>query len=165
MLFTLAYPNVMGKVFMPFHEIEDAVLQGRVDAGVIIHENRFTYADRGLIRLCDLGEVWEHNTGQPIPLGGIVMKRTLSAETMEKTDRVIRRSLEHAWSRYPELPDMVRLHAQTMEEDVMRKHIELYVNEFSRSLGKEGRAAVWKLLETAEALHPAPVAGSFEVFR
>jgi 1,4-dihydroxy-6-naphthoate synthase len=165
MLFTLAYPNVKGKVFMPFHEIEDAVLQGRVDAGVIIHENRFTYADRGLIRLCDLGEVWEHNTGQPIPLGGIVMKRTLSAETMEKTDRVIRRSLEHAWSRYPELPDMVRLHAQTMEEDVMRKHIELYVNEFSRSLGKEGRAAVWKLLETAEALHPAPVAGSFEVFR
>ena len=165
MLFTLAYPKASQKVFMPFHEIEDAVLEGSVDAGVIIHENRFTYEARGLVRLADLGEVWERNTGQPIPLGGIVMKRGLSPELMERTDRVIRRSLEHAWSNYPELPEMVRLHAQTMEEDVMRRHIELYVNDYTLSLGREGRAAVWKLLEVADFLHPAPVAASFEVFR
>lgn len=165
MLFSLAYPKALRKTFMPFHEIEDAVLEGRVDAGVIIHENRFTYEQRGLVRLADLGEVWERNTGQPIPLGGIVMKRGLPAELMERTDRVIRRSLEHAWSRYPELPAMVRGHAQAMEESVMRKHIELYVNDFSLSLGSQGRAAVWKLLEVSESLHPTPVAASFEVFR
>jgi 1,4-dihydroxy-6-naphthoate synthase len=165
MLFSLAYPRAVRKVFMPFDEIEDAVLEGGVDAGVIIHENRFTYQAKGLVRLADLGEVWERNTGMPIPLGGIVMKRGLPAELMERTDRVIRRSLEYARSRYPELPDMVRRHAQTMEESVMRRHIELYVNEFSISLGSEGRAAVWKLLEVAEYLHPAPVAASFEVFR
>jgi 1,4-dihydroxy-6-naphthoate synthase len=165
MLFTLAYPKAVRKVFMPFHAIEDAVLKGEADAGVIIHENRFTYEARGLVRLMDLGEVWEQNTGHPIPLGGIVMKRGLSAELMERTDRVIRRSLEYARSRYPDLPDMVRRHAQAMEESVMRRHIDLYVNDFSLSLGSEGRAAVWKLLEVAEHLHPAPVAASFEVFR
>ena len=165
MLFSLAFPKALRKTFMPFHEIEDAVLEGRVDAGVIIHENRFTYEQKGLVRLADLGEVWEGKTGQPIPLGGIVMKRGLPTELMERTDRVIRRSLEYAWSRYPELPEMVRGHAQAMEESVMRKHIELYVNDFSLSLGSEGRAAVWKLLEVSENLHPAPVAASFEVFR
>ncbi len=164
MLFSLAFPYAKKKIFLPFHEIENAVLNGVADAGVIIHENRFTYADKGLIKLADLGEIWERNTGQPIPLGGIVMRRDLDHELLEKTDRVIRRSLEYAFSHYPELPDYVKEHAQEMDESVMRKHIDLYVNEFSLSLGKEGRAAVWKMLEIGTSLHPEPIAGTFEVF-
>lgn len=164
MLFSLAFPQAKKKIFLPFHEIENAVLNGVADAGVIIHENRFTYADKGLIKLADLGEIWEKNTGQPIPLGGIVMRRDLDPELLEKTDRVIRRSLEYAFTHYPKLPDYVKEHAQEMNESVMRKHIDLYVNEFSLSLGKEGRAAVWKMLEIGTSLHPEPIAGSFEVF-
>jgi 1,4-dihydroxy-6-naphthoate synthase len=147
MLFSLAYPNAKHKIFLPFHEIENAVLNGMADTGVIIHENRFTYASRGLIKLADLGEIWEKNTGQPIPLGGIVMRRELNPELLEKTDRVIRRSLEYAFAHYPALPVYVTEHAQEMDEEVMRQHINLYVNDFSLSLGKEGRAAVWKMLE------------------
>lgn len=164
MLFSLAFPYAKKKIFMPFHEIESAVINGVADAGVIIHENRFTYADKGLLKLADLGEIWEKNTGQPIPLGGIVMRRDLDHQLMEKTDRVIRRSLEYAFANYPELPAYVRDHAQEMDESVMRRHIDLYVNDFSLSLGSEGRAAVWKMLEIGTALHPEPIAGSFEVF-
>jgi 1,4-dihydroxy-6-naphthoate synthase len=164
MLFSLAYPQVRNKSFLPFHEIEQAVLDGKADAGVIIHENRFTYAARGLVKLADLGEIWERNTGQPIPLGGIVMKRDIDPMLMAKTDRIIRRSLEFAFANYPELPPYVRDNAQEMDEDVMRRHIGLYVNEFSLSLGKDGRAAIWNLLEVSNSLYPPPVAGSFEVF-
>jgi 1,4-dihydroxy-6-naphthoate synthase len=164
MLFSLAYPQAKKKIFLPFHEIENAVLNGVADTGVIIHENRFTYASKGLIKLADLGEIWEQNTGQPIPLGGIVMRRDLDPQLMDKTDRVIRRSLEYAFKNYPELPEYVRENAQEMDEDIMRKHIDLYVNEYSLSLGKEGRAAVWKLLEIGATLHPEPIAGTYEVF-
>lgn len=164
MLFSLAYPEVKQKIFLPFHEIENAVINGMADTGVIIHENRFTYASKGLIKLADLGEIWEKNTGQPIPLGGIVMRRELNQELLEKTDRVIRRSLEYAFAHYPALPAYVTENAQEMEEEVMRQHINLYVNDFSLSLGKEGRAAVWKMLEIGTSLHPEPVAGSYEVF-
>jgi 1,4-dihydroxy-6-naphthoate synthase len=164
MLFTLAYPLARKKIFMPFHEIEGAVLNGVADVGVIIHENRFTYQQKGLTRLADLGEIWEQNTGQPIPLGGIVMRRDIDPELMRKTDRVIRRSLEYAFKNYPALPDFVKENAQEMEESVMRQHIDLYVNEYSLGLGSEGRAAVWKMLEIGSSLHPEPVAGTFEVF-
>ena len=164
MLFSLAFPEAKHKIFLPFHEIENAVINGMADTGVIIHENRFTYASKGLIKLADLGEIWEKNTGQPIPLGGIVMRRELNPELMEKTDRVIRRSLEYAFAHYPALPAYVTEHAQEMDEEVMRQHINLYVNDFSLSLGKEGRAAVWQMLEIGTSLHPEPVAGSYEVF-
>jgi 1,4-dihydroxy-6-naphthoate synthase len=164
MLFTLAYPMARKKIFMPFHEIEGAVLNDVADAGVIIHENRFTYQQKGLTRLADLGETWEQNTGQPIPLGGIVMRRDIDPDLMRKTDRVIRRSLEYAFKNYPDLPSFVKENAQEMEESVMRQHIDLYVNEYSLALGSEGRAAVWKLLEIGSSLHPEPVAGTFEVF-
>ena len=110
LLFTLAYPAARKKLFLPFHEIEDAVCNGMADAGVIIHENRFTYERKGLTRLCDLGTVWEENTGHPIPLGGIVMRRDTDMALMRRTDRVIRRSLEYAQSMYPELPAFVRTH-------------------------------------------------------
>jgi 1,4-dihydroxy-6-naphthoate synthase len=164
MLFSLAFPEAKQKIFLPFHEIENAVINGMADTGVIIHENRFTYANKGLIKLADLGEIWEKNTGQPIPLGGIVMRRELNQELLEKTDRVIRRSLEYAFAHYPALPAYVTENAQEMDEQVMRQHIDLYVNDFSLSLGKEGRAAVWKMLEIGTSLHPEPVAGSYEVF-
>ena len=164
MLFTLAYPLAKQKVFMPFHEIEQAVLNGTADAGVIIHENRFTYASKGLVKLADLGEIWEQNTGHPIPLGGIVMRRDIAPEVMVKTDRVIRRSLEYAFAQYPALPDYVRMNAQEMDESIMRQHIDLYVNQYSLALGKEGRTAIWKILEAGSNLHPQPLGGSFEVF-
>lgn len=164
LLFSLAYPFVQKKVFMPFHEIEQAVLNGVGDAGVIIHENRFTYMKKGLVLINDLGDTWEQHTGQPIPLGGIVMRRDLDHALMVKVNRIIRRSLQFAFDRYPDIPDFVRQHAQEMEETVMRSHIDLYVNAYSLDLGKEGRAAIWKLLEISSAFHPEPIAGSFEVF-
>lgn len=164
MLFSLAYPRASQKVFMPFHEIEDAVVHGTVDAGVIIHENRFTYADKGLFRWVDLGEFWETQTGYPIPLGGIVMRRDIPVEMMRKVDRVIRRSLEFARARDPFLSDFVRSHAREMDPEVMRKHISLYVNDFSLSLGSQGRAAVWKMLEAASLFTPAPANNAVEIF-
>ena len=164
MLFSLAYPRAQKKIFLPFHEIENAVLHGTADAGVIIHENRFTYAQKGLTKLEDLGETWETHTGQPIPLGGIVMRRDIDPEIMRKTDRVIRRSLEYAFAHYPSLPPFVRENAQEMDEQVMRQHIDLYVNKFSLSLGSQGRAAVFQLLDIGSRFHPEPVTGSFEVF-
>jgi 1,4-dihydroxy-6-naphthoate synthase len=164
MLFSLAYPQARQKVFMPFHEIEEAVIHGNVDAGVIIHENRFTYADKGLFRWADLGEFWETQTGYPIPLGGIVMRRDIPVEIMRKVDRVIRRSLEFARAQDPILSDYVCANAREMDTDVMKKHIALYVNDFSLSLGGQGRAAVWKMLEVASLFTPMPANHSVEVF-
>jgi 1,4-dihydroxy-6-naphthoate synthase len=119
---------------------------------------------KGLVLINDLGDTWEQHTGQPIPLGGIVMRRDLDHALMVKVNRIIRRSLQFAFDRYPDIPDFVRQHAQEMEETVMRSHIDLYVNAYSLDLGKEGRAAIWKLLEISSAFHPEPIAGSFEVF-
>ena len=164
LLFTLAYPNAKKKTFIPFDKIEDAVLNGVAECGVIIHENRFTYAAKGLVKLADLGEVWEQRTGQPIPLGGIIIHRSLGKELANKVDRVIKRSLEYAFKHYPELAPFVREHAQEMEESVMRQHIDLYVNEHSLDLGAGGKAAVWKLLMVSSTLFPEPTGGSFEVF-
>jgi len=164
MLFSLAFPDARNKTFMVFHEIEDAVLQGRVDAGVIIHENRFTYEQKGLVRLLDLGEFWEANTNCPIPLGGIVMKRKYDLGLMHRVSDLIRQSVEYSRKRYPELSGFVREHAQEMSEDVMRQHISLYVNEHTVSLGKVGRDAVWQLLETSAQILPQPVTGSYEIF-
>lgn len=164
MLFTLAFPDAQQKQFLVFHDIEDAVLRGDVDCGVIIHENRFTYANKGLHKLLDLGEFWEHNTKSPIPLGGIVMNRRFDPAIMAKIDALIRESVAYSWKQYPVLSPFVREHAQEMSEDVMRQHINLYVNDYSSSLGQEGRSAVWQLLEVSSNLVPQPVTGAFEVF-
>jgi 1,4-dihydroxy-6-naphthoate synthase len=164
LLFSLAYPEAGEKAFIPFDRIEEEVLKGDAGCGVIIHENRFTYASRGLVKLADLGEVWEERTKQPIPLGGIIVRRSLGKGLAETVDRVIRRSLEYAFAHLPELPSFVKEHAQEMEESVMRQHIELYVNEHSLDLGAGGKAAVWQLLMVSSKLHPEPTAGSFEVF-
>ncbi|MEY3436483.1 MAG: hypothetical protein RL335_939 [Bacteroidota bacterium] len=164
MLFSMAFPEAKNKTFMVFSDIEDAVLTGKVDMGVIIHENRFTYAEKGLTKILDLGEHWEKQTGNPIPLGGIVMNRRFEYGLMKKVDALIRKSLELAQQEYPRLSSFVQYHAQEMDEQVMRQHIDLYVNEYSLGLGTKGKAAVWQLLEIASQFTPEPVSGAFEVF-
>ena len=145
LLFSLAYPEAKNKIFLRYDEIEPFVLAGE-GLGVIIHENRFTYADKGLRKIVDLGDFWESSTGAPIPLGGIVAKKELGMELISLIDERIRKSIEYSFSRYPLLSDFIRCHAQEMDEEVMRKHIDLYVNEYSLSLGEAGMKAV-KILE------------------
>jgi 1,4-dihydroxy-6-naphthoate synthase len=147
MLFSLAYPQAAKKKFMIFSAIEDAVLNGDVDAGVIIHENRFTYQQKGLHKLVDLGEYWERQTGNPIPLGGIVIKKMFDAALQHKVDSLIKRSLEYAFENYPLITEYVKQHSQEMSESVMRQHIDLYVNNYSLQLGPDGKAAVNTFLD------------------
>ncbi|MCF3111484.1 1,4-dihydroxy-6-naphthoate synthase [Niabella sp. CC-SYL272] len=153
LLFSFAYPNAPHKSFGVFHEIEDAVVEGRAELGVIIHENRFTYQDKGLVKVTDLGEYWEQAMNVPIPLGGIVIKKSLGDAVFNQVDTLIRKSLQYAFDRYPEVSAYVKEHAQAMSEEVMRKHIDLYVNDYSLDLGSEGRAAVDTLSEVYSRLH------------
>jgi 1,4-dihydroxy-6-naphthoate synthase len=150
-LLGLAFPNATNKTELVFSEIEGALLDGRFDAGLIIHENRFTYAANGLKKIIDLGEFWEETTGAPIPLGGIVIERSIPDDVKQRVNRVIRRSVEYAFAHRTASLDYVRAHAQEMREDVMYKHIDLYVNEYSVDLGVEGRRAVEILFEKAAA--------------
>jgi 1,4-dihydroxy-6-naphthoate synthase len=157
MLFSLAFPKATQKKFMVFSAIEDAVLNSAVDAGVIIHENRFTYQQKGLKKLMDLGEYWEQQTGNPIPLGGIVMKKSFDAALQLQVDRLIHQSLQYAWENYPMVTDYVKQHSQEMSEAVMRQHIDLYVNNYSLQLGEDGKAAVHTFLDIYGRMkHPLP---------
>ena len=146
-------------VSMTFSEILPAVASGSVDAGLIIHESRFTYADHGLVQLADLGALWEAETGMPLPLGVIVAERARGEALLGRIEDGIRRSLAAAWE-HPEAPaSYIRMHAQEMDPEVCRQHIALYVNEFSRDLGVEGRAAIDALLQRGRAaglLPPGP---------
>ena len=146
LLFSLAYPNAKNKIFLRYDEIENFVLSSN-GLGVIIHENRFTYEAKGLKKIIDLGDYWEKETSNPIPLGGIVIKREIELTVQQKVEGLIKKSIEYAFSNYPELNDYIREHAQEMSEDVMRMHIDLYVNDYSINLKKEGRDAVEKLLD------------------
>ena len=146
-----AFPLATEKTELLFSDIEPAVLDGRYDAGLIIHENRFTYEAKGLRKIVDLGEYWESTTGAPIPLGGIVIRRALPDEVKQKVNRVVRRSVEYAFAHREASLPYVRAHAQEMSEEVMYKHIDLYVNEFSVDLGEEGRRAVEILFDKATA--------------
>jgi len=148
-LFSLAFPNALNKTEVLFSEIENAVLEGKADAGVIIHENRFTYEQRGLKKIIDLGEWWEKETGTAIPLGGIVINRKFPAELQQKVNRVIRRSVEYAFANRTASLPFVKANAQEMSEEVMYKHIDLYVNKYSIDLGEEGRKAVRTLFDKA----------------
>jgi 1,4-dihydroxy-6-naphthoate synthase len=164
LLFSLAYPEATNKQFLVFNEIEDAVLSGKVDAGVIIHENRFTYQEKGLSKIIDLGEYWEEKLKVPIPLGGIVMKRSFDVSTQQKIDSLIRKSVEYAFANYPKLADYVVAHSQEMNEAVMRQHIDLYVNNYSVDLGEDGKKAVLKLLEVYGQMNGSAVIVEDEVF-
>lgn len=151
LLFSLAFPAAKNKIFKRYDAIENFVLEGGDKTlGVIIHENRFTYAEKGLEKIIDLGNFWEEETGYPIPLGGIVAHKKIDENIINKVDALIKQSIEFAFRNYPELPDYVRENSQEMEVDVMRKHIDLYVNKYSLDLGDDGRAAIRKLLEVTE---------------
>ncbi|MGE3958214.1 MAG: menaquinone biosynthesis family protein [Vicinamibacterales bacterium] len=155
-LLGLAFPEATDRTPLVFSEIEGALLDGRFDAGVIIHENRFTYASRGLHKIQDLGEFWEGQTGTPIPLGAIAIRRSLPEDVKQRVNGLVRRSVEYAFgNRGASLP-YVRAHAQEMDEAVMYKHIDLYVNEFSVDLGTEGRRAVTTMFDRAVALGLVP---------
>jgi 1,4-dihydroxy-6-naphthoate synthase len=155
-LMGLAFPAAQDKTPLVFSAIEPAVLNDEFDAGLIIHENRFTYAARGLKKIVDLGEFWEGETGAPIPLGGIVVRRALPDAIKHAVNRVLRRSVEYAFANRSASLPYVRAHAQEMSEDVMYRHIDLYVNEFSVSLGDEGRRAVALLFDRARATGIVP---------
>ncbi len=145
LLFSMAFPNAKNKIFLKYNEIEQFVLENK-GLGVIIHENRFTYADKGLDKIIDLGDFWELNTQNPIPLGGIVAKRNIDLQTQLKVNELIKKSIQYAYEQYPQLSNYIKTHSQEMSEDVMRKHIDLYVNNFSLNLGEEGMGAVMKLI-------------------
>ncbi|NTU42377.1 MAG: 1,4-dihydroxy-6-naphthoate synthase [Nitrospirales bacterium] len=139
-------------LFMPFHEIMEAVRKGEADAGLIIHEGRFTYQGYGLSQVVDLGEWWEKETGLPLPLGGIIAKRSLGEETIRKSERLIRQSLLYAREHREEAMPFIRSHAQELSDEVIMKHIALYVNECSIALGEEGRAALSELLSRSSSI-------------
>ena len=146
-----AFPLATSKTELLFSEIEPAVLDGRYDAGLIIHENRFTYQAKGLRKIIDLGEYWESTTAAPIPLGGIVIRRSLADDVKQKVNRVLRRSVEYAFAHRDASLPYVRAHAQEMDDEVMYKHIDLYVNQYSIDLGSDGRRAIEILFEKAAA--------------
>ena len=148
LLFSLAFPDVKNKVFLVFNEIEEAVLSGKVDAGVIIHENRFTYAAKGLSKWMDLGHYFETSFNAPIPLGGIVARKDQPQDEIKMMDALIQESVQFAFNNnYEQLSEFVTAHAQEMSEQVMRQHIDLYVNDYSIQMGEVGKNAIKKLEE------------------
>lgn len=154
-----AYPQLTNKREMIFSEIEDALVSGEIDLGLIIHENRFTYQAKGLHKVLDLGAYWEEFSGCAIPLGGIVVNRKLPIEIQEKVNRLVRKSVEFAFANPKSGIEFIREHAQAMEEEVMYKHIELYVNKYTIDLGAEGRKAVDTLFEIATKNRVIPSIG------
>jgi len=155
-LLGLAFPEARDRTPLVFSDIEGALLDGRFDAGVIIHENRFTYEAKGLYRIVDLGEFWEQETGTPIPLGAIAVRRSLPDGVKQTINRLVRRSVEYAFAHRDASLPYVRAHAQEMSEEVMYKHIDLYVNEYSVALGDEGKRAVRTLFDRAAGLNLLP---------
>ncbi len=151
LLLRLFDPRIENATVMTFDRIMDAVSKGEVDAGLIIHESRFTYPRFKLEKLLDLGEWWEGYSGLPIPLGGILGKRSLGRDTLLGVEAGIRRSVEYACAHTEEVMRYCRQHSQEMDDAVMKSHIGLYVNDFSLDLGPEGLNAVRKLFAEAEA--------------
>lgn len=149
-LLSIAHPEAQNKTELLFSDIENAVISGKVDAGLIIHENRFTYKEKGLEKIIDLGEYWEETTGALIPLGGIIIKRNLPKEIIEKVNRLIRKSIEFAFNNPNEPLSYMKLHSQEMDEEVMRQHVELYVNKYSIDLGTKGKDAISQMFNLAQ---------------
>lgn len=147
LLFSYAYPEAIDKKFMVFSAIENALINKEVDLGVIIHENRFTYRQKGLYKVKDLGEYWEERMELPIPLGGIAINQSVKRSVALKVNELIRKSIEYAYKDYPVISGYVKQHAQEMSEDIMRQHIDLYVNKYSLELGDEGKSAIESLHE------------------
>jgi 1,4-dihydroxy-6-naphthoate synthase len=146
-LFSFAFPNAKDRFPVLFSTIEQTVLNGDADLGLLIHENRFTYHQRGLVKIMDLGEYWQQQTGLPIPLAPIAIKRNIDQSIQQQVGKLIRKSVEYAFANYPFIAPYVKQHSQAMDEEVMRKHIDLYVNDFSIDLGEKGRLAIEKFYE------------------
>jgi 1,4-dihydroxy-6-naphthoate synthase len=153
LLFSYVYPNAKNISFYVFNEIEAAVLSGEVDAGVIIHENRFTYAQKGLYKITDLGAEWEAKTKSPIALGGIVASNRIPKPIMQQVDQLIAKSVAYAFNNYPSISEYVSCHAQEMSEPVMRQHIDLYVNDFSTDMGETGKNAIETLVHIYQQMN------------
>lgn len=162
LLLSFAYPQANQKQSMIFSDIEDAVLSGKTELGVIIHENRFTYEEKGLHKIIDLGEYWESKMKAPIPLGAIAIKKKFEATFAQEIDRLIRSSLEHAYANYPYITDFVKQNSQEMSEDVMRRHIELYVNNYSKDLGAGGKQAIETLYGVFKKINSSVSASTSE---
>jgi len=156
-LLQFAYPDLQETDEMIFSDIEPSVLNDASDAGVIIHENRFTYQEKGLVKIKDLGEHWEEKTGYPIPLGGIVTRRRFTKDLRQKIDRVIARSVAYALAHPDFGVEYIKCYAQEMDADVMKSHIDLYVNDFSADIGEEGRASIQFLFDN----HPDTKSGGY----
>ena len=155
-LLSLALPEAKNKIEMKFFEIESALLNHQIDMGVIIHENRFTYQEKGLKKIIDLGQFWEDLTQGPIPLGGIMVKRELPENVKQKVNRIIKRSVQYAFDHPESGMDFICSLSQEMSKEVINKHIELYVNKFSIDLGEVGRNAVQTFFEQAHKLGIIP---------
>lgn len=149
LLLNVIFPEAFNKKIYLFSDIEDAVLNGEVDAGLIIHENRFTYDAKGLVKITDLGEEWEKQTKSPIPLGGIVVHRKHNDELQQKINRVMRRSVEFALANPDSGKGFVKCNSQELDNEVIKMHIALYVNQFTVELGKTGKNAITVLFEKA----------------
>lgn len=162
LLFSFAYPDAQDKKFMVFSDIEEALINKETDLGVIIHENRFTYREKGLHKVKDLGEYWEEKMESPIPLGGIAINQSIKRSAALKVNELIRKSLEFAFTNYPLIPDYVKQNSQEMNEDVMRQHIELYVNDYTKDLGQEGKNAILALFEVYKRTFTSGNAGFLE---
>ncbi len=152
LLLSYAYPEARNKTAFIFSDIEEAVVSGETDLGLIIHENRFTYQDKGLKKVMDLGEYWENKMNVPIPLGGIAAKRTLGTPLAKQVSKLIAESLAYAFAQYPEVTGYVKDHSQTMSEQVMRQHIDLYVNNYSLQLGDDGKKAILELFKVYHSM-------------
>jgi len=153
LLFSYAYPDAKNISFYVFNEIESAVLSGEVEAGVIIHENRFTYAQKGLYKITDLGTEWETKTKSPIALGGIVASNRIPKPIMQQVDQLIAKSVAYAFNSYPSISEYVSCNAQEMSEAVMRQHIDLYVNDFSTDMGETGKNAIVTLVDIYQQMN------------
>ena len=156
-LLSISHPEATNKIEMLFSDIENAVINKEVDAGLIIHENRFTYQDKGLEKIIDLGEFWENTTGHLIPLGGIIIKRNLPVATIEKVNRILKKSIEFAFKNPTEPLEYMKKHSQEMSEKVMMQHVDLYVNKYSIDLGKEGRNAITQMFNLAQEKEIIPI--------
>ncbi len=149
LLLDVAFPKVNEKNEYLFSDIEEAVLSNEVDAGLIIHENRFTYQEKGLKKIIDLGEYWEDLTHLPIPLGGIIIKKAFSSEMKKSINSILKESIEFAMKNPFSSRNYIKQYSQNLKDDVINKHIDLYVNDYSVNLNEEGRRSIEKLYQIA----------------
>lgn len=157
LLFSIAWPDAKDKKEYLFSDIEEVLLKDKADLGLIIHETRFTYQIKGLMKVADMGEYWRNLTNLPIPLGTIAVNRSLPEEVALKVNRIVRRSLEYAYQDAIASYDFITRNAAEMNPDVINNHIKLFVNEFTMELGNEGRRAVEKLFDVASSAGVIPL--------